>query len=393
MLRRRHWSNVSSQVRRNWGRLLLSLAATAIVLLTAVPASAVDSPGEPAPPGSGNVYEGWALAPTGTDPSQPSSRPNLTYSVDKGASVKDSVSLWNYSDVQLTFHVYATDAYNNATGEFTLLPGDVKPKNAGTWFALQTNYVTVAPRTRVDIPFTLTVPADATPGDHIAGLVASVPTATTVRPGQQAVIDRRTGSRAYVRVSGPVNPSLAVENLSTVYHGAANPLDGSLDVSWTLRNAGNVRLGARQHVSVTDIFGRDVDSRAGKLIQELLPGNAVRLHEHFTGVPATFRVGANVKVTPIEPAGVSGTPPAAATYSSKTWAIPWLVLLLLVLAILMWRLYRRYRRSREETPPMAAGGAGGGGRGPRTPPTTGAPKQPETVMQYRPTDPGGRLGP
>jgi hypothetical protein len=373
--------------------LALGVAAVAIVLLGAVPAGAVDGPNEPAPPGSGNYLESWALAPTGTDPSQPSSRPNLTYTVDKGASVKDSVSLWNYSDVQLTFHIYSTDAYNNATGEFTLLPGDIKPKNAGTWFTMQTNYVTVAPRTRVDIPFTLTVPADATPGDHIAGIVASVPTGSTIRPGQQAIIDRRTGSRAYVRVNGPVNPSLAVENLSTVYHGSFNPLDGSLDVSWTLRNAGNIRLGARQKVSITDIFGRELDSRAGKLIQELLPGNAVRLHEHFTGVPATFRVGANVKVTPTEPVGAAGTPPAAETYGSKTWAIPWTLLLLLLLALLLWRLYRRYRDSRQASPPMAAGGAGGGGRGPSAPPGAGTPRQPETVLQYRPSDPGGRLSP
>jgi hypothetical protein len=388
MLRFRDRFTVPMQLRRRVRLLALCLAAVAIVLVSAVPASAATGPNEPAPPGSGNFLESWALAPTGTDPSQPSSRANLSYTVDKGSSVKDSVSLWNYSDVQLTFHVYATDAYNNVTGEFTLLPSNIKPKNAGTWFTLQTNYVTVPSRTRVDIPFTMTVPNDATPGDHIAGIVASVPTGATNGAGQHAIVDRRTGSRAYVRVNGPVNPSLVAENLSTVYHGAFNPLDGSLDVSWTLRNAGNVRLGARQQVSVTDVLGRELDSRRGKLVQELLPGNAVRLHERFTGVPATFRVGANVKVTPIEPAGVAGKPPAPETYGSKTWAIPWTVLLLLLLALLLWRLYRRYRR-REESPPMAAGGSAGGG-GPGVPPGASSPRTPESVLHYRPTDPGGR---
>jgi hypothetical protein len=346
-------------------------------------AVAADGPNQPAPPGSGQVYEGWALAPTGVDPSQPSSRPNWTYTLDPGTDARDSASLWNYSDVQMTFNVYATDAYNNSSGEFTLLPGDIKPKNAGTWVTLQTNFVTVAPRTRVDIPFTVHVPANASPGDHTAGIVASARSGTTDANGNSALVDRRTGSRAYIRVNGPVNPALVVENLSTDYHGGLNPLDGTLDVSYTVRNTGNVRLGARQELEVTNVLGMSVASKKGKLLQEVLPGNQVRLHEKFTGVPAEVRLGTEVKLIPIEPAGVTDKAPAPATYTQHAWAIPWSVLLLLLLAFLLWRLYRRYRSSRQGSPPVAPGGTagGGGGSGPRPSPA-GAP-QPEPVMQYR----------
>ena len=65
--------------------------------------SAQEGPIQNPPPGS--FVESWALAPTGLDPSQPSSRPNITASLAPGATQQDSVSLWNYSDVPLTFHV------------------------------------------------------------------------------------------------------------------------------------------------------------------------------------------------------------------------------------------------------------------------------------------------
>jgi hypothetical protein len=378
-----------ASVGRPWSFARYGVLVVALVLVAFVPtAVAADGPNDPAPPGSGQFLESWALAPTGTDPSQPSSRPNWTYSLDGGGEAQDSASLWNYSDVQLTFQVYPTDAYNNRTGEFTLLPGDQKPKNAGTWVTMQTNFVTVPPRTRVDVPFTVHVPKDASPGDHTAGIVASAPTGTTTSGGQTAVVDRRTGSRVYVRVSGPVNPALVVENLSTDYQGSANPADGSLDVSYSVRNTGNVRLGARQQLEITSIIGTTIESRKGKLIQEVLPGNEVRLHERFTGVPAALRLGAKVKLIPIEPVGVTDRAPAPETYTQHAWAIPWTVLLLLVLAFLVWRIYRRYRDSRQGSPPVAPGGtAGGGGAGPRPAPA-GASQQAQPVMQYRPPRPG-----
>jgi hypothetical protein len=121
----------------------------------------------------------------------------------------------------------------------------------------------------------------------------------------------------------------------------------------------------------------------------LLPGNAVRLHERFTGVPATLRVGASIKVTPTEPEGAAGHAPAPETVGSHAWAIPWTLLLFLVLALLLWRLYRRYRDSREGTPPVTPGGTVGGPGG-GTQPSAGAPRQPEGALHYRPTDPGGR---
>ena len=210
--------------------------------------------------------------------------------------------------------------------------------------------------TRVDIPFTLHVPPTASPGDHTAGIVASLPTPTSDADNHRVILDRRTGSRVYVRVNGPVNPSLVVENLSSDYHGSFNPLDGTLDVTYTLRNPGNVRLGARELVAVHDLFGRTVAERKPRSIPELLPGNAITVREKFNGVPATFRLGADVTITPLVPAGVElGAARQGDGRNAFVGDPVDVVARRRASEILLWRLYRRYRSSQSTAPPLGPG--------------------------------------
>jgi hypothetical protein len=221
--------------------------------------------------------------------------------------------------------------------------------------------VTVPPATSLEIPIAVTVPAGARPGDHAAGIIVSSKTPGTDAEGHHVVIDRRTGSRLYLRVTGPLNPALVVENVETEYHPAVNPLNGSLDVTYTVRNAGNVRLGAHQRVTVSDLFGT-VDEHKPADIPELLPGSVLTYHQHFSGVAATIRVSADVRVTPFVPKsagdGLSrGT--EASSSSAHTLAIPWTLLVALLLLGVVVFLVRR-RRSGSQDDPAGPGGAGGG---------------------------------
>ena len=306
--------------------------------------------------------DSFALAPTGTDPSQPGSRPYLSYTAAPGTELHDSVTLWNYGNSQLTFHVYSPDAFNNADGSFGLQKGPDHAKDAGAWVTLETSSVTMRPGTKTDIAFTLEVPGDASPGDHTAAIIASSQTDATNAEGKNITLDRRTGSRLYVRVDGAANPQLAVESMSTVYHASANPLDGDVDVTYTVRNVGNIRLGAHQTVSVSDVFGEvashepcPVNGTEKKLadahdqqcitdIPELLPNSAVTFTQHFSGVAATLRVSGELSLAPVAgPAtAVDAKDLATVDASAGAWAIPWLLVLLLALvAAVIWVVRRR----------------------------------------------------
>jgi hypothetical protein len=299
----------------------------------------------------------FSLSPCGSEPGQPGSRPSLSYKLAPGAVQNDCVLLSNYSNVPLTFSVYPTDAFNNRTGEFSVLEGDESPTDVGAWIELGTEAVTLQPGTGLEIPVTIRVPANASPGDHAGAVLASSRTSSDDATGKQVLLDRRTGSRVYLRVEGAENPGLVVENLSVDYHGSVNPLDGEVDVTYTVRNEGNIRLGARQEVTVDDLFGTAATKKP-RPIAELLPGNAVTFHQHFTGIAATLRLSADVKLTPVTPVGAEGAAPAPTTTTAHVWAIPWLLVLLLVILVAVIVVVRRRRRRAAEggrRPPPGVG--------------------------------------
>ena len=162
-------------------------------------------------------------AGTSEDPSQPNNRPNLSYEVDPGAVVEDVVTLYNYSNVPLNFRLYVMDAFNDDTGAFSLLAGDEDPVDVGTWVSLAASMVTIPAQSQATVPITVKVPADAAPGDHVGGLLASSEAVGTGDDGNTVTIDRRTGTRVYVRVAGLVEQDLAIDRGPHRLHARAQP--------------------------------------------------------------------------------------------------------------------------------------------------------------------------
>lgn len=288
---------------------------------------------------TGEVVNSWALSPTGVDANGESTRSYLTYSLAPGDTVRDSVTLWNYSNVQLTFDIYPSDARNNSDGAFGLPPSTDKPADVGSWITLPQAHVTANPNSKIDIPITVTVPKDARPGDHSGAVLAANAVRGTGADGKSITLDRRTGTRVYIRVKGVVTPALTVENVHTVYHPSWNPLSGTMDVTYTVRNAGNVRLSAHQVVEGSGLFGLGKKTVKPKDVPELLPNNAVTLHAKFKGVPASFLVTNKVTLTPFTAAkDVEGL--SVVSRTGRSVAIPWT----LILAGLAYWGYRRLRR-------------------------------------------------
>jgi len=295
-----------------------------------------------APPGA--TVDSWAVTPSGTNPNEPGDRPALTYDVAPGTTMKDSVTIFNYGTSQLTFRVYPTDAFNNPQGGFDLLTGDKEPSDAGRWVSVAQGNITVPSRTSLVMPFTLSVPADARPGDHAGAILASSTAEGRDSEGRVVNLDRRTGTRLYVRVAGPLEPGLVVQKVETVYHSRTNPLRGSVDVTYVVRNVGNVRLGAHQLLELKNPVGRRMKKAVPADLSEVLPGNSVTVHAHFDGVTAAVRLTAKATLTrfPVgDPLAGDGGRPSGAGH---TWAIPWALLTAVVALTLAWWARKRFRR-------------------------------------------------
>ena len=167
------------------------------------------------------------------------------------------------------------------------------------------------------VPFSVSVPHDAAPGDHAGGIVASLTSAGTGASGQRIVLVQRVGVRVFLRVAGPVSPALSIEQLGASYSGTANPLGGGdVSVSYLVRNTGDINLGFSQEVGVSAVIG-DKHSVQLRPVQVLRPGTVVHEQAVLHGVRPAGLLSVKVTLQPIAAAnsGVSGIPPVVATTS------------------------------------------------------------------------------
>ena len=285
----------------------------------------------------------------------PDGRPYLLYPVAPGASVNDHVAVVNLSRTPLTLRVYATDAFNGADGAFSLLARDEKPRDAGTWLRVGTpasTLVTVRPRSFTVVPVRLSVPANASPGDHVAGIVAALSTRSDNEAGTNVELDQRVGIRSFVRVSGELRPRLSIENLRASYSGTWAPLGrGRTTIEYDVRNTGNVSLGGAQRVSAHGLVGPTFAGRDVADLPLLVPGGSTHV---IAEVPRTWPLVWMTGRVDIDPAVVVGVgsgnvPDFAAT--TRFWAVPWTLLALLLLAVVTWRVWRRLSRALPDTGP------------------------------------------
>jgi hypothetical protein len=315
--------------RRASAALALTLALTAAA---AGPAPAAG--GVPAATGSRTTWTLEPASPEGAD-----GRVSFRHELDPGAEVAEHVTLTNFSDHAATFEVYAGDGVVTADGQFDLPPAGVTPDDAGGWIVLgdptgalgepgTAQRLDLAAGDAVTLPVLVRVPPDATPGDHPAGIVAALTTATP----DGVTMDSRVGVRLHLRVTGDLAPALAVDVVSARYTPSWNPFGrGTLRVEYAVANAGNVRLGATGTVTAAGPFGLDRASAAGPDVREVLPGAGV---EAGTAVDAwpLGRLSGSVAVVPVV-VGSDEVPavPVVAEAAFGVWAVPWSQLALVLL--------------------------------------------------------------
>ncbi|WP_051797139.1 WxL protein peptidoglycan domain-containing protein [Catenuloplanes japonicus] len=292
----------------------------------------------------------WSVRPTPSDAAP--ERPHFVYDVSPGQRVEDSIRVRNFGTAPLPLAVYAGDALTTANGALDLRPAGTPATDVGLWTVLGTAEITVPPSGFVDVPFTMTVPADAEAGDHTGGIVTSVRSAGA----DGVVVDRRLGSRMYVRVAGGLRPSLTVSGVRAVYTVNVDPRKpGHLRVVYTVTNTGNVRLGASQEILAT---GRRTTPDP---MPELLPKNSLTYEVLVEDVWPTVRTTAEVRLRPVptRPGDTFTAAPAVAT--AATWSIPWPQLAVLLPAVLgaLWlrRRWLRRRRARSAEAPTGTSAA------------------------------------
>jgi len=270
----------------------------------------------------------WGVAPA--DNAQGSDRPNFVYDAEPGGVIHDGLVVTNLGSDPLTLKVYAADALTTSSGQLDLLPAGQPSVDVGTWVALDDDTVEVPAGGSTTVPFTVTVPDDATPGDHSGGVVTSY---VSDASGAPVALDSRLGSRMHIRVAGELNPAVTVSAASVTYHGTANPFAaGSATVTYTVTNTGNTRVSGTDQAHVSGPGGTVRTTPAGGTLPELLPGSTLVRHVEVPDVWPTVRVSVDIQVL-AEGVGIGGRPVPAVSAAATGWAVPWVLAGLVVVVV------------------------------------------------------------
>lgn len=315
--------------------------ATVLVLLV----WSVVAPGAVASADEGDVA--WSVSPC-TEDGTIDGRVRLEIQADPGATVTDHVLVVNASTTEQTFVVYGADAFNTPTGGYDLLAAGEVSTDSGSWVTTDPPQVTLPALEQAVVAVTVTVPQDAAPGDHPAGIVVSRATPDT--DAQGVVVDTRVAVRLSLRVSGELDPALAVQDVRVDYRPSWVPFgEADATISYTVKNTGNVTVVGQPRLRVTGPFGITLASKKPEPTREVLPGQSFTVTSVLAGVPAAVIDTAVVDVTMAEAPGPQTDLPMVSVSSRRTFlAVPWTGLVLLAAAALTVRWGVRYLRARRE---------------------------------------------
>lgn len=272
-------------------------------------------------------------------------RSRFSYQVDPGQHLDDFYLVRNTGTTPQSMKLFATDAFNTAKGEFGLLDTKTPPKDAGSWVSfsngLPSVVVPLAAGESKIVSFRLTVPANASPGDHAGGIVISVAT-----PQGNIVVDRRVATRMYVRVKGDLQAGLTIGSVAATYRSTLNPFSGTTVLKFTVRNNGNVALGANMVAQVKTYFGIGASGLVHANVAEMLPGSTRVVSVEVPAVPQIGYLNPTLSLVPtVDPDALSPGPLHSTARDVNMFVMPWWLLILIVIAAAIWTfvIFRRRR--------------------------------------------------
>ncbi len=172
------------------------------------------------------------------------------YEIEAGTSKAGTFKVVNTGGVNFDFIVYSKP-YSVSGNNYSPNYSDEKASRADAydWVTFPTTEGTLKPGETAEIPYTVTVPKNASIGGHYAVLFAETQPKDT--DGNQVLRKKRVGSILRVNVAGDINEQGSVISSSIPAFQFHAPLVTTMDI----KNDGNVDFIADSKIEVKDIFG------------------------------------------------------------------------------------------------------------------------------------------
>lgn len=199
-----------------------------------------------------------------------------------GAVVRSRVTLVNTGSRAGGAQLYAVDATTGQTSGAVYLARSSPRHDVGAWIALSNQRVTLAPGQMASVSFLIRVPANATAGQHLGGLVAEPSQPRTTKVTGRGKRSFRVEVKEISIVAVEVNLPGAQRQQLTIGGVAASGRPGYQTLLIGLTNAGNTLVKGSGTITVDDSSGKGVLSKSFTL-DTFVPHTQIQYPVYVTG--------------------------------------------------------------------------------------------------------------
>jgi hypothetical protein len=288
--------------------LAIPAFASAAFAQAAPPAPSTDQ----VPPGTPSV----GVTPIGMDPKGPNGGQWFVLNLSPGEAGQSEARIANPADIPQTVKLFFADLDFAADGTPSIAKTN---SDVATWGKAAVDQLTIPPKSASTVPFTITVPTGADPGDHVGVLIAQGPRVNS--PGQAYGTVTQVATRLYVTVPGDARADFAIQKLTTKKDSAF--FTKEITTTVVLHNTGRIRL----HPTVK-INGR-VASGPATLLTRSVESYFVTQKVPVWGGP----IASNVQVSTMVDRVGQQEPGPSRTASASTFVIPYVLFIGLALLV------------------------------------------------------------
>jgi hypothetical protein len=175
-----------------------------------------------------------------------------------GGVFVEELRITNISAVDKEYFIYKRDIQGVEEGGVPIFAEEGAERTGfemSEWITLQTDPITVKAGETITFPLTVTVPDNATPGSHFAGIFVSVEAPKMREIG--AGVGYEVASIVSIRISGDIIDDARIRSFSTdkLFYSAKN-------VSFTakIENQGNILIRPRGPLTITSMLGGEPET-------------------------------------------------------------------------------------------------------------------------------------
>lgn len=203
-------------------------------------------------------YAGFGARPAFPREDNPRTESIFVHTLTPGQVQDEGVRVVNNSDETKTLLVYAADSIRSTDGAFACEQLSDGRDDVGAWIELEQSEVTLPSLSNVIVPFSITIPPQASVGEHNGCILIQEKNTAPSQKKAGALISIRTGLRVAVTIPGEIvrkldTPTIGVEKRSN-----------SLFVTASASNEGNVSIDSFVSVALKNIFGKTIAHDSGR---------------------------------------------------------------------------------------------------------------------------------